>query len=389
MRLLIPDESLRIAPKSGIGRYTMELIDGLHRHADVADLQTFRRGSVGYEPVQAVGQASTAAQAPLSIRLRQRVLERSKLAYRIHGLLRKRHYARLLAAYGGYIYHEPNFILRPFEGHKIATVHDLSIMHYPEYHPKLRVRFIMDNIETTLREADRVIVDSNVVRSELIKIFGLPEDKLETVPLGVDADFQPRPAAALQDSLKRYALDYKQFIFVVGTIEPRKNLQRVFAAYSRLPERVQDRMPLVLTGQRGWDDSLLEQLDGLIARGRIRFLGYLPETALQELYSAAGLVLFLSEYEGFGLPVLESLASATPIITSKGTAMEEIAGSLAVLVDPYDIDGIKAAILEILDRQTYYTGDEFRDLARRHVADFRWENLIENMVAVYRSVPTA
>lgn len=367
----------------------MELIDGLRGHADVADLQTFRRGSVGYEPLQAIEQASTAAKAPLSIRLRQRVLERSKLAYRIHGLLRKRHYARLLEAYGGYIYHEPNFILRPFEGHKIATVHDLSIMHYPEFHPKLRVRFIMDNLETTLREADRVIVDSNVVRSELIKIFGLPEDKLETVPLGVDADFQPRPAAALQDSLKRYALDYKQFIFVVGTIEPRKNLQRVFAAYSRLPERVQDGMPLVLTGQRGWDDSLLEQLDGLIARGRIRFLGYLPETALQELYSAAGLVLFLSEYEGFGLPVLESLASATPIITSKGTAMEEIAGSLAVLVDPYDVEGIKAAILEILDRQTYYTGDEFRDLARHHVADFRWENLTENMMAVYRSVPTA
>ena len=386
MRLLIPDESLRSAPKSGIGRYTMELIDGLRARPDIADLQTFRRGSVGYEPLGALVRASATAMVPWSIRLRQQVLERSKLAYRMHGSLRERHYTRLLKPYGGYIYHEPHFILRPFDGLKIATIHDISIMHYPEFHPKLRVRFIMDNIEATLRDADRVIVDSHIVRSELMENFGLPEDKVQTVPLGVDPGFRPRSGIETQDVLKRYSLDYKQFFLVVGTLEPRKNLKRAIAAYCRLPGSVQDRMPLVLTGKRGWDDALLEAIDSLIARGRIRFLGYLAETDLQDLYSAAGMVLFLSVYEGFGLPVLESLASATPIITSKGTAMEEIAGSLAVLVNPYDVDEITDAILETLDRQNDYAGDEFTDSARRHVSGFRWEILIENMLSIYRSV---
>lgn len=385
MRLLIPDESLRSALKSGIGRYTMELIDGLKARPDVADLQTFRRGSVGYEPLDALG----SAEVSLSIRLRQQVLEHSILAYRLHGALRARHYAHLLAPYGDYIYHEPNFILRPFEGLKIATIHDLSIIHYPEYHPNLRVRFISDHLEETLRDADRIVVDSHIVRRELIELFGLAEDKIDTVPLGVDSGFKPRPAELVANPLQRYDLDYKQFFFVVGTVEPRKNLKRAFAAYSRLPESVQDRMPLVLTGKRGWDDDLLETLDGLIARGRIRFLGYVPEADLQALYAAAGLVLFLSVYEGFGFPVLEALASATPIITSAGTAMEEIAGSLAVLVDPHDTVAITDAIQGVLDGREYYTGDEFSGLARQHAAGFSWQRTIDQMTRIYRSVSGA
>ena len=152
MRLLIPDESLRTAPKSGIGRYTMELIEGLRARPDISDLQTFRRGSVGYEPLAVLG----SAEVPFSIRLRQQLLEHSNLVYRLHGALRERHYARLLAPYSDYIYHEPNFILRPFEGLKIATIHDISIIHYPEYHPSLRVRFIAGHLEETLRDANRI-----------------------------------------------------------------------------------------------------------------------------------------------------------------------------------------------------------------------------------------
>ena len=96
MRLLIPDESLRTAPKSGIGRYTMELIEGLRARPDISDLQTFRRGSVGYEPLAVLG----SAEVPFSIRLRQQLLEHSNLVYRLHGALRERHYARLLAQIG-------------------------------------------------------------------------------------------------------------------------------------------------------------------------------------------------------------------------------------------------------------------------------------------------
>ncbi|MFP6730480.1 MAG: glycosyltransferase family 1 protein [Alphaproteobacteria bacterium] len=385
MRLLIPDESLRTAPKSGIGRYTMELIEGLRARPDISDLQTFRRGSVGYEPLAVLG----SAEVPFSIRLRQQLLEHSNLVYRLHGALRERHYARLLAPYSDYIYHEPNFILRPFEGLKIATIHDISIIHYPEYHPSLRVRFIAGHLEETLRDANRIVVDSNLVRAELIDLFGLAEDKIVTVPLGVDCGFRPREGAAVEAILQRYELDYKQFFFVVGTVEPRKNLKRAFEAYSRLPERVQDRMPLVLTGKRGWDDDLLETLDGLIARGRVRFLGYVPETDLQALYASAGLVLFLSVYEGFGFPVLESLASATPIITSAGTAMEEIAGSLAVLVDPHDAVAITDAIQGVLDGREYYAGDEFSGLARQHAAGYSWQRTIDQMMTIYRSLSGA
>ena len=99
------------------------------------------------------------------------------------------------------------FRSRPFEGLKIATIHDFSIIHYPEYHPSLRVRFIAGHLEETLRDANRIVVDSNLVRAELIDLFGLAEDKIVTVPLGVDCGFRPREGAAVEAILQRYELD--------------------------------------------------------------------------------------------------------------------------------------------------------------------------------------
>ena len=158
----------------------------------------------------------------------------------------------------------------------------------------------------------------------------------------------------------------------VGTLEPRKNLRRLVAAMAAADG---DRLPLVVAGPAGWGDAAPAD----VGRADVRFVGFVAPADLPGLYAAATVFAYPSELEGFGLPVAEAMAQGAPVVTSAGRSTEEVAGGAAVLVDPLDVDSIRAGIVEAAAR-----ADELAAAGRARAADLTWEAAAERTLAVYR-----
>ncbi|MBI4204628.1 MAG: glycosyltransferase family 4 protein, partial [Betaproteobacteria bacterium] len=208
------------------------------------------------------------------------------------------------------LYHEPSFLPLRFPGPIVVTVHDLSPIRYPETHPESRVRAIRKYLPAAVEQAAQIIVDSDFIKKEVVDYFRIDAAKVHAIHLGVGKAYAPRRNDEIAPVLARYELTTRGYIFAVGTLEPRKNLMQAINAHAELPERVRRSTPLVIAGMKGW---LARELEARIRvaeeRGEVRWLGYVPPGALPALYSGARLFVYPSIYEGFGLPVLEAMAS--------------------------------------------------------------------------------
>ena len=201
----------------------------------------------------------------------------------------------------------------------VLTVHDLAILRTPEAFPRWHRLYGKAGLVRVLRAADAIVAVSELTKHETEVLAGIPSERIRVIPNGVDPVFTADGARADGD-----------YVLAVATLEPRKNLARVVEA-ARLAG-----VELRVVGARGWG--------GVEVHG---WVGELPDVELAALYRGARCVLYPSLYEGFGLPVLEAMACGAPVVTSRGTAMEEVAGGAAVLVDPLDVvsiaDGIGTA----------------------------------------------
>jgi alpha-1,3-rhamnosyl/mannosyltransferase len=244
-----------------------------------------------------------------------------------------------------YLYHSPNFGLPPFDGPTVATVHDLSVLKFPEFHRRQTVELCERGINDAVNRGAHIITDSRVVQAEIQKEFVLPSERISAIHLAPDPRCQPRTEAQCSHLLRTLNLEYRSFFLSVGTIEPRKNLLRLLGAFRRGRSEGHFDWPLVVVGASGWkNDKEHEALQELCRDGRAIYLKYVPDDTLHVLYSAASALVYPSIYEGFGLPVAEALASGCPVITSAGTAMEEFAAGKATLVNPLDEDSIMHAL---------------------------------------------
>ena len=287
----------------------------------------------------------------------------------------------------GWLLHTPNYVLMPFAGPALTTVHDLSWLNHPETHPRERVRFLERHLPRSLEQAAAVLADSEFIADEITRKLGVPRSKLRVVPLGVDAAFRPRVEGELARVLARHALAGRAYLLVVATQEPRKNLARLARAYAALPAALRARHPLVVVGARGWLNAELERtLAPLEARGEVRRLGYVDEAELPMLYAGAHAFAFPSLYEGFGLPVLEAMASGVPVLTSRGSSLEEIArdaaGPIAWCVDPLDEDALREGLRHLLLDEAWRSAAVSRGLAR--AGTFGWQRCVDATLAVYR-----
>ncbi|MCB1771577.1 MAG: glycosyltransferase family 4 protein, partial [Candidatus Competibacteraceae bacterium] len=169
----------------------------------------------------------------------------------------------------------------------------------------------------------------------------------------------------------------------VSTLEPRKNLPRLLIAYARLPEALRARHPLALVGAKGWLNTELERhLAPLERTGQLRRLGYVPQDDLPALYAGAHAFAYPSLYEGFGLPLLEAMASGIPALSSHRSSLPQVAGDAALLINPEDIDDLTAGLEHLLSDELWRAAARPRGLeqARR----FSWERCVEETIAVYR-----
>ncbi len=289
---------------------------------------------------------------------------------------------------GRVVYHESNLIARPFGGTTVVTVHDLSWRAYPALHAPERVSWIERRLPATLRQATRFVTVSEFTARAMVYELGINRGLIDVVPPGVSSMFRPIQARAAAAVLARYDLVDRAYILAVSTLEPRKNFDRLLAAHARLPAVLRARTPLVIAGGRGWGNSLDDDRASLARRdGSLRLLGHVRDADLVALYARAAVVAYPSLYEGFGLPVLEAMACAVPVVTSGTTALCDTAGDAALLVDPLDIEAIAAALLRVLEDTQL--ADTLRGRGPARAACFTWDRMVTEMIESWRAALAA
>lgn len=384
MDVIIGVDAVR-PPLTGIGRYSLQLALGLASHPAVSRVRYFALGGWVGDVRRLAGVERTPAGG--HGRFRGWVSQRP-LPVRIHSALVPRYLGWRLRNEGRALFHAPGFFLPPFPGPGVATVHDLTHLGFPQCHPPAWVDLLVRKLPDSVRRARHVITPTEAVRTELVRRFGVPADRITAVPHGVDAEFRPRDAGEIRRALLPYRLEPGRYSLFVGTIEPRKNIDRLLHAYEMLPGTLRGRFPLVLAGARGWlSRRTHERIERAAADGWLRYLAFVPQADLPMLYAGARLFAYPSLYEGFGLPVLEAMASGTPVVASRIAAIEEVTGGVARLVEPEDADALFVALRETLEdghwpREAHCMGV---DRSRR----YSWRACVEHTIAVYEQAARA
>ncbi|MCW2992663.1 MAG: glycosyltransferase family 4 protein [Conexibacter sp.] len=230
-------------------------------------------------------------------------------------------------------------------------------------------------IRPALRRAAALPCISDATRADLVRLFPRTASKATTIPLAADPGFAAPVAAPGHPSLEA------PYVLAVGTLEPRKNLERLIAAWSRLSAADRRGHVLALVGPTGWDAA------PILAAARdqgARLLGRVSEDELRALYAGASAFAYPSLYEGFGLPVLEAMAAGAPVLTSSLSSLPEVAGDAALLVDPHDPAAIADGLRRLLAEPTL--AEELRTRGRARAAAFSWERTASETLAVLRGI---
>jgi glycosyltransferase involved in cell wall biosynthesis len=285
------------------------------------------------------------------------------------------------------LYHATDYRIVKMPCPVVATLHDAIPLKYPEW-TSPRLRSLKNWVQKKAAgKADHVIALSHFAITELVECFGIDEKRITVVPCGVGAEWKQAPdEAAVDETLRSHGLERGYFLFV-GTLQPRKNVERIVDAYLALPADVRKARQLVIVGRAGWRcEDLLKKMEAAIQNGeRVVWLNNLSgEERLRHMYAGASVFVFPSLYEGFGIPVAEAFACGVPVVTSNTTSLPEVSEGAALEVDPLSVPQIASAMLELA------RDDKLRErcIAAGHerAAQLTWQRTVDETVAVYRQV---
>ena len=358
MKLLVNLSSLN-HPLTGIGEYTLNLVKEMLDDDQVQDIKGIRSSRyldrhqisvliAALEQGHQTDQPLTRYLKKMSrLKLIARIARKAINAYREISF---RFYRNMLKHY---IYWEPNYICLNHQGVCVPTVHDLSHLICPQFHPKARVKYLKAELPRTLARAKHVIVVSEYTKQSVMEHFDLDDQQITVVPPSVKSEYYPRTASECAQLKKRLGLP-ENFILFVGTLEPRKNLQGLLLAYKLLSTELKSQYPLVLSGKKGWLLEDIEQiLQPMLDSGEVIWLGYLNSKDLPALYSSATAFTYVSHFEGFGMPIAEAMACGTAVIASDNTAMKEASGGAVCIVSPHSIGSIAQGMRKVLLDSSY------------------------------------
>jgi len=403
---------------TGVGYYTLELFSALAQErlasqaaASGSDLHMFfgRQACSHWTGGQAPGPSQGVAASALTglkAWLKKQLAPSHWLRARARGrqsqqfqTLVKALQSKGVLSQGPTVYHEPNFIAFDYQGPTVVTVHDFSFVRHPETHPPERVRFMNEHLPASLQQASRIVVVSEFVRDEMQALFGSGmAEKTVVVRNGVSARFlggpRPSPQASLtraplpqapspqaEQVLARHGLRHRGYLLSVGALEPRKNLVSLLDAYAALKPLIKAQFPLVLVGPKAWHLKVLEVKLQALRHEPIHWLGYVDEDALQSLYASAKAFAYLSVYEGFGLPVLESMACGTPVLVSQAQALTELVGDAGLVAETSHVPAITQALERRLLDDGLWTDHQAKGLALAQ--GLSWSKAAQAMEAVY------
>lgn len=266
----------------------------------------------------------------------------------------------------------------------VLTVHDLSYVRHPEFFSPAfagRMRALMP---AQVRSAAHIITVSEATRRDLIELYGLAAERITVVHNGVSSIWRPFDGSAIQCGLARLGI-HRPFILATGNLCRRKNQAALVRVYSRLAQARKIDCDLVLAGKA--TDSANEILAEVRRSGlvdRVHVIGYVSQQNLLALYNAAIFSVYLSRYEGFGLPILESMACGTPCLTSNTSCMPEVAGDAALLVDPNDDESIYSGLSRMIEDDTLRAA--LRRAGFERASRFTWRRAALETMDVYRQV---
>lgn len=373
MRIAI-DYTPAIAQRAGIGRYTRDLVDALAR-VDTADRFTLFSA-----------ERSTAERGfPRAANMTARVFDVGNRRMTIFWQRLRAPVPAELFMGNADVIHGPDFILPPaLRARRVVTIHDLAFLTHPECAlPKL-VAYLSRVVPRALAAADAVIAVSERTAADLHTLLGVPREKITVIPLGVDPAFTLRVDAAAVAALReRYALA-GPVALAVGTIEPRKNYEGLIAAFDQARREPGGPQTLVIAGRKGWlYEGVFAAVERLGLSERVRFLDYIPDGELATLYAAADVLAMPSLYEGFGIPVLEAMASGTPVVCSDGGSLPEVAGDAAVVVPVSDTEALSRALARVASDGELRAALIAKGLER--VQGYTWDAAARAHVQVYHA----
>jgi glycosyltransferase involved in cell wall biosynthesis/GT2 family glycosyltransferase len=369
------DISLTIGEKAGIGHYTANLVDALARIDKKNQYMLYPFFYFIYHPD--FKSASVPHQKNFHIRynkLPKRIIDRLW-----HSSIPKKWML-------GYVdvLHSTTFC-SPLDhyGKLIVTIYDISFLTFPECHLEANRQHCLASTLDAIMYADKIITISNHGKEELIKYFNVDPDKVGVTHLAAKDIFTPRGQEEQDRVLVKYHIP-RNFIFFVGSSEPRKNIVTLIRAYVNLPESIQNNYPLIIAGGKGWLNSDVDALIASQPSNHIFRLGYVSEQDLPALYSAAMVFVYPSLYEGFGLPILEAMSCGTPVITSNTSSMPEIGGDAALYINPTDVQQLTTLLLEVISDDDLRKELSWKGIER--AKEFSWEKTARETLKIYENL---
>lgn len=304
----------------------------------------------------------------------------------VYRTLRQKRFASSVRKQSLDLFHAFNFRALADPGVPVLPViYDLSTFRHPEFHPEDRVRWLAP-LEKILSRAPRIQTISEFSRQEIASLFGYPLDKIFVAPPAAAAQFAPLGEEPTQRDLDAMNLRCGSFFLAVGTLEPRKNLRTLIAAYAQLSPAARAHFPLIIAGGAGWGElKLPAQAATLVSEGTLRFVQHVSGPQLRSLYEGARLLAMPSVYEGFGMPVVEAFACGTPVAHSEKTAMDEISADLGIRLAARDVTGWTDALERAMQGDAH-ADTELRSARIARASQFDWHASADMVLATYRDL---
>ncbi len=385
MEVLLGIDAIKY-PLTGIGRYAYELAKGLKFSSDVEKLKFLKGGAIQTNIELDNVTTHLAKWGKFNHRV-QNLLGSLAPVVQAYQLQLEWRQEKALKPYRHTIFHGPNYYLPNHDGPCVSTFHDLSIFKYPAFHPQARRTYMAKELPKALKRADVIITDSNYTRAEVIEYSGFDPSRVVAIPLAASEEFQTRTENDCLETLSKYQVNYQGYVLYAGTVEPRKNLMSLLDAYEALPTSLRQNTPLVVAGYKGWrSEDVHERLEKAHAAGWAKYLGFVTAEDLRILFSAAKTFVYPSVYEGFGLPVLEALASGVPVVCSDASSLPEVAGDAALMCEHSDVNTLTQLLIKSLEDQ------EWRQTAIRkglqQAATFSWQKTVDKTLDAYKLAAT-
>jgi alpha-1,3-rhamnosyl/mannosyltransferase len=390
MRVVV-NQLAGLGQKTGIGHYTAELLRSMRAQSPEDQIEVFptgwlRRAGRTYKRSRPyldppAGSSETSQLAPFISRQGKSFLG---LIQRLGKDWAAHRFRKTCVRHRYDLYHEPNFIPFPSDCPTVVTVHDLSVLLHPEWHPADRVSYFEKHFQKGLAQASHILAISNFCREEIIRRLGVVPERVTRTYMGIRRGLGPLGQEKIAPVLADLGLP-RQYLLYLGTIEPRKNVLRLMQAYCDLPRHLRESWPLLLVGGWGWNTRDVADYFHAHARHQgVIHLGYVRDRHLAAVYSGARALFYPSFYEGFGLPPVEMMACGGAVITSTAGALIETVGRKAHLVEPENDQGWRDAMMRVIQDDDWW--QTLRTDVVQVAENFTWERCAAETLMVYRSI---